>query len=75
MSDNPHEEVRSYVQEVLALESDALQPGLAAEIGLVHERLLMLACALARLAAREDAAEEEKAERARKRKAAAIDVA
>jgi len=39
----------------------------------VKGRLLALARALARLAAREDAAEEEKSERARHRRTAAID--
>jgi hypothetical protein len=75
MSDNPHEELPSRVQEALPLKNDTREPVSIAELGLVHERIRALACALARLAARQDADEEEKAERAQKRRAAAIDAA
>jgi hypothetical protein len=49
--------------------------GLMAESALVRARLFAIACALARVAAREDAAEEERAAREQNRRSASVDVA
>jgi hypothetical protein len=49
--------------------------GLMVESALVRARLFAIACALARAAAREDAAEEERAVREQSRRSASVDVA
>jgi len=73
MSDRSCEEPGSYPDDALPLEGALRRPGMIAEASLVRGKLLALARALARLAAREDAANEEKVERARIRQAAATE--
>ncbi len=72
MSEHPHSQPGLHHPDAVSLKGVSCS-NVIADAGFVRAGLLAIARALARLAAREDAAEEERTEKEKRRQAASVD--